>query len=66
MSLPARAELKTAADKKSASLVKSNNIYTLLPATTVPSGHKIDGSGWICKLKAGNMKKKRVVAQAGG
>ena len=43
MTLPAKSQWKAASDKEMASL-KKNNVYTLLPATSVPAGHKIIGS----------------------
>ena len=46
MTLPAKAQWKAASDKEMASL-KKNNVYTLLPATSVPAGHKIIGSRWV-------------------
>ena len=48
--LPAKAHWKAALDKEITSL-KKNNIYTLVPATTVPTGHKIIGSRWVYKVK---------------
>ena len=56
MTLPTKAQWKTASDKKMASL-KKNNVYTLLPATSVPAGHKIIGSRWVYKVKADNSRK---------
>ena len=44
MTLPAKAHWKAASDKEVASLKKSN-VYTLVPVTAVPAGHKIIGSG---------------------
>ena len=46
MNLPAKTQWKAASDKEMASL-KKNNVYTLLPATSVPAGHKIIGSRWV-------------------
>ena len=43
MTLPAKAHSKAASDKEVASL-KKNNVFTLVPATVVPAGHKIVGS----------------------
>ena len=43
MTLPAKSQWKAASDKEMAS-PKKNNVYTLLPATSVPAGHKIIGS----------------------
>ena len=51
MILPAKAHWKAASDKEVASL-KKNNIYSLVPATAVPAGHKIVGSRWVYKVKA--------------
>ena len=53
MTLPAKAQWKAASDKEMASL-KMNNVYTLLPATSVPAGHKIVGSRWVYKVKEDN------------
>ena len=41
-------EWKAISDKEVASLNK-NNVYTLLPAIYVPTGHKIVGSRWVYK-----------------
>ena len=60
MALPAKAQWKAASDTKMASL-KNNNVYTLLPATFVPAGHKIVGSRWVYKVKADNSHKERVI-----
>ena len=51
MTLPTKAHWKAVSDKEVASL-KKNNVYTLVPATTVPAGHKIVGSRWVYKVKA--------------
>ena len=59
MTLPAKAQWKAASDKEIASL-KKYNIYTLLPTTSVPAGHKIIGSRWVYKVKADNSHKGRV------
>ena len=60
MTLPAKAQWKAASDKEMASL-KMNNVYTLLPATSVLAGHKIIGSRWVHKVKADNSHKGHVV-----
>ena len=60
MNLPAKTQWKAASDKEMASL-KKNNVYTLLPVTSVPAGHKIIGSRWVYKAKADNSHKGRVV-----
>ena len=60
MTLPAKAHWKAASDKEVASL-KKNNVYTLVPATAVPAGHKIVGSRWVYKVKADKSYKGRVV-----
>ena len=49
--LPAKAHWKAASGKEVASL-KKNNVYTLVPATAVPAGHKIVGFCWVYKVKA--------------
>ena len=53
MTLPAKAQWKAVSDKKVASLNK-NNVYTLLPVTSVPAGHKIIGNRWVYKDRADN------------
>ena len=60
MTLLAKAHWKAASDKEVASL-KKNNVYTLVPATAVPAGHKIVGSRWVYKVKADKFYKGRVV-----
>ena len=60
MALPAKAQWKAGSDKEMASL-KYNNVYTFLPATSVPAGHKIIGSRWVYKVKADNSHKGRAV-----
>ena len=59
MTLPAKAHWKAASDKEVESL-KKNNLYTLVPATAVPAGHKIVGSRWVYKVKADKSYKRRV------
>ena len=65
MALPAKAHWKVASDKEVASL-KKNNVYTLVPATAVPAGHKIIGSRWVYKVKADKSYKGRVVVLGWG
>ena len=65
MTLPAKAQWKAASDKEMASL-KKNNVYTLLPATSVPAGHKIIGSRWVYKVKADNSHRGRAVVLGWG
>ena len=60
MALPAKAQWKAASDSEVASL-KRNNVYTLLPGFSVPSGHKIIGSRWGFRIKADDSKKGRVI-----
>ena len=60
MTLPAKAHWKAASDKEIASL-KKNNVYTLVPATAVPAGHKIVGSRWVYKFKAEKSHEGRVI-----
>lgn len=43
--LPAKMQWKATSDKEVAYL-KMNSVYTLLPATSITSGHKIIGSRW--------------------
>ena len=65
MTLPAKAHWKAASDKEVASL-KKNNVYTLVPATAVPAGHKIVGSRWVYKVKADKSYKGRVIVLGWG
>ena len=65
MTLPAKAHWKAASNKEVASL-KKNNVYTLVPATAVPAGHKIIGSRWVYKVKADKSHKGRVVVLGWG
>ena len=65
MTLPAKAHWKAASDKKAASL-KKNNVYSLVPATAVPAGHKVIGSRWVYKVKADKSYKGRVVVLGWG
>ena len=60
MTLPAKVQWIAASDKEVASL-KNHNVYTLLPVTSVPTGHKIIGSRWVYKAKACNSHMGRVV-----
>ena len=60
MTLPLKAHWKAASDKEVASL-KKNNVYTLVPATAVSTGHKIIGSRWVYKVKAEKSYKGRVI-----
>ena len=63
MTLPAKAHWKAASDKEVASL-KNNNVYTLVLATI--AGHKIVGSRWVYKVKAGKSYSGRVVVLGWG
>ena len=65
MTLPAKAQGKAASGKEMASL-KNNYVYTLLPAASVPAGHKIIGSRWAYKVKADKSHKGRVVVLGWG
>ena len=65
MTLPTKAHWKVASDEEVASL-KKNNVYTLVPATAVPAGHKIIGSRWAYKVKADKSYKGRVVVLGWG
>ena len=65
MTLPAKAHWKAASDKEVASL-KKNNVYTLVPATAAPAGHKIVGSRWVYKVKADKSYKGRIVVLGWG
>ena len=65
MTLPAKTHWKAVSDKEVASL-KKNNVYTLVPATVVPIGHKIIGSRWVYKVKADKSYQRRVVVLGWG
>ena len=65
MTLPAKAHWKAASYKEVASL-KKNNVYTLVPATAVPTRHKTIGSRWVYKVKADKSYKGRVVVLGSG
>ena len=65
MTLLAKAHWKAASDKEVASL-KNKNVYTLVPATAVPAGHKIIGSRWVYKVNADKPYKGRVVVLGWG
>ena len=60
MILPVKAYWKAASDKEVAK-IKKNIVYILVPATTLPTGHKIIGSRWVYKFKANKPYKGRVV-----
>lgn len=60
MTLLAKVQWKTASDKEVTSF-KNKNAYTLLPVTSVLSGHKIVGSRWLFKNKDDHSKKGRSV-----
>ena len=65
MTLPTKTHWKAASDKEVASL-KNNNVYTLVPATAGPAGHKIIGCRWVYKVKADKSYKGRVVVLGWG
>ena len=65
MTPPAKTQWKATSDKEIASL-KKNNVYTLLPATSVPVEHKVIGSRWVYKVKADNSHNGRVVVLGWG
>ena len=60
MTLPAKAHWKAASDKKVPNL-KKNNVYTLVPATAVSTGHRIIGSRWVYKIENDTSYKARIV-----
>ena len=62
MTLLTKLEWKTTSDKEVGSLTK-NDIHTLLPATSVPTAHKIIGRRWVYKVKADDSRKGRVVVR---
>lgn len=61
MTLLAKAQSKATPDKEMTSLITNNNVYTLLSAISVPSGHNIIASRWIFRVKADDEKKERTV-----
>ena len=65
MTLLANTHEKPASDKAMASR-KKNNVYTLLPAASVPAGHRIVGSRCIIEITAHNSHTERVVARGQG
>ena len=65
MTLPAKAHWKAALGKEVAS-PKNNNVYTLMPATAVPTGHTIIGSRRVDKVKADKSYKGRIVVLGWG
>ena len=65
MTLPVKVHWKAASDKEIASL-KKNNVYTLVLATTVPTGHTIIGSRRMCMVEADKFNKRRVVVLGWG
>ena len=65
MTLPAEEHWKAASDKEVASL-KKNDLYTLVPASAVPAGHKIIGSRWVYKVKVDKSCRGRVVVLGWG
>ena len=46
--------------------LKENNLYTLLPVASVPTGHTTIGSRWVYKVKADDLHKGRVVVLGWG
>lgn len=65
MILPAKVQWKAVSDKEVASL-ENNIVYTLLPATSVPSRHKTIASRWVSKIKADHSKNGRIVVSGWG
>ena len=60
ITLPAEARWKVISNKEVVHL-KKNKVYTRVPATTVPTGHKIIGSRWLYKVSADKPYDERVV-----
>ena len=60
MTLPAKLEPKATSDKEVASR-KNDNVYTLLPETSVPTGHNITGSRWVYNVKTDHSRRARVI-----
>lgn len=60
MTLPATVQWKAASDKEVAGL-KNNKVYTLLPKSSVPRGHKTIGSSWFFIIKTNKSKEGRIV-----
>lgn len=63
--LPEAVRWKAASDKEVRSL-EDDDVYTLVPITTIPPGNKLVGSRWVQKVKADNTFKGRVVVQGRG
>lgn len=60
IALPAKMKWKVGSEKEVVDF-KNINIYTLLLATSVPSGHNIIGLGWVFRIKADHSKKGRII-----
>lgn len=41
--------------------LRTNNVYTLLPATSIPTGNNVIDSRWLYKVKADKSHKARVI-----
>ncbi len=52
-----------AAMNKELASLKANNVYDLIPRTSVPAGYKVIGSRWVFKVKSDYTFKARVVCQ---
>ena len=51
MGRPMVARWKTTSDEEIASLEKYG-VFNLVPITSIPAGHKVAGTSWVCKIKA--------------
>ena len=60
--LPQAARWKAVLDKEITSLEK-HGVFDLVPITSVPVGHKIVGTRWMFKSKAGSTYKDQLVVQ---
>ena len=56
------ARWKTASDKEIVNLEK-HGVFDLVPITSVPAGHKVVGTRWVLKIKAGSTYEGRLVVQ---
>lgn len=54
MNLPANVQWKSTPDKEVVSL-KNSNVHNILPATSVPGGHRVIGFRWVFKIKANTL-----------
>ena len=60
--LPQTARWKTASDKEIASL-EEHDVFSLVPITSIPAGHKVAGTRWKLKIKVDSIYKGRLVVK---